>query len=154
MNLMVEKYGTTRFGKLRFASTAVRDCLDEVASILSVGVPMYVVHDHANNELEVLLISNHFDQLQDDELIPTYFAVLRSNGSVEYERGTFDRIVPESVKDQIMQFIVENSVDMKAFKEYMMSCSRDATDEDFQVYDERFLEALRIYVNRRDKGGL
>ena len=50
-----------------------------------------------------------------------------------------------------MQVIMDNNIYMEDFKRFIGTYQK-VSEEDFKAYDENLLEALRIYVNRRDNG--
>jgi hypothetical protein len=151
MSSVMDKYGTTRLGRIKISMSAIRADLDLSGKILSIGVPIHVVFHPEQDTMEYLLVSNKFDELSEDEHIPTYLATIFDDGTVKYDRATFSKKVKEETKDEIMKLMVQNAVDFKDFKKYMKSCSPQANDKDFETYDETFLEALRIYIHRRDQ---
>ena len=104
----------------------------------------------SNNFLDLTI---DIDELKTKELIPIYTTQVFNDGSVEFKRTTYKRVVDEAVKDEIMKMIVENDVNMTDFKAFVKKYT-NATDEDFNKYDETLLEALKIYISRRDEPAL
>ena len=98
-----------------------------------------------------LAICDEFDELDDDELVPEYLCQVTARGDVLFQRLDYKREVKEETKDEIMKTIIENNVNMEDFKAWVRT-TQDASDEDFEEYNEDFLEILRIYVARREKG--
>ena len=146
-------FGTTKVGRVLIAMDAIRDEPDIVLEIMSKMIPIKVDFNVKAQVMDYLAISEYFDELKTKELIPIYTTQVFNDGSVEFKRTTYKRVVDEAVKDEIMKMIVENDVNMTDFKAFVKKYT-NATDEDFNKYDETLLEALKIYISRRDEPAL
>lgn len=152
---LVETFGSTRLGRILVSVESIRNNPEAVGRITGRGAVLRA-HWHQNvQEMEYLVLCPEFDELEEDEYIPLYHTTIFHDGLVvKFTRGSYKRKIKESVKEEIMKTLLENSVNFSDFKSYMIKCSPHATDEDFETYDETFLDALKIYIKRRDSDEL
>jgi len=143
-------FGTTKIGRVLIAIEAIKEDPDMVYAIMAKMIPIKTIISKEGGLIEYVAISEEFDALKSTEMIPEYVNQIHSDGSVTFVRKTFKRSIPDSVKDEIMRTIMSHKVDMDAFKSFVLQFNA-ATAEDFETYDESFLEALLIYIARRDK---
>ena len=143
--------GTTRMGRFSFAVEAIRSDPHLVQSVMKYVIPINVKYAPARQSFYYLAICDEFDELEADELVPEYLCQVTTRGDVIFQRLDYKREVKEETKDEIMKTIIENNVNMEEFKTWVRT-TQDAKDEDFEEYNEDFLEILRIYVARREKG--
>ena len=151
MSELSEILGTTRFGKIQIDITTINGAEQLVLSAMARMIPISTTYHKETQMIEYVATSSDFDELDPKELIPLYTIINYSDNSVEFKRLTFKRKIDESVKDEIMQVIMDNNIYMEDFKRFIGTYQK-VSEEDFKAYDENLLEALRIYVNRRDNG--
>jgi|AntRauTorcE11897_2_1112592.scaffolds.fasta_scaffold00114_15 hypothetical protein len=151
MSELSEILGTTRFGKIQIDITTINGAEQLVLSAMARMIPISTTYHKETQMIEYVATSSDFDELDPKELIPLYTIINYSDNSVEFKRLTFKRKIEESVKDEIMQVIMDNNIYMEDFKRFIGTYQK-VSEEDFKAYDENLLEALRIYVNRRDNG--
>jgi hypothetical protein len=148
-DIPVNMFGTNKVGRLMIAVEAIRDEPDMVRKIMN---NLIVFNARLNPDaglIDCVAISEEFDELKSKDQIPTYTSQIHSDGVVEFVRTSFKRNVPDSIKDEIVATIMEKEVDLAKFKQFVLQFD-NAKEEDFQEYDETFLEALLIYIDRRD----
>jgi len=149
--LVSSLFDTTRMGRVIISIEAINEDPKVVYAVMSKIIPITLLISKEANIIEYLAISDHFDELKSNEMIPEYGTRIHSNGDATFVRKTFKRQIPDSVKDEIMRTILKNKVDLDKFKEFVLRFNKTATDEDFETYDESFLEALLIYIDRNKK---
>ena len=153
MSNIVDIVGTTRFGRIHIDATNIKGGEKLILAAMGRIIPLTTTFNKDNNMIEYLAISEDFDELESDELIPRYIVENFSDGSVRFKRASYKRKINEDIKDEIMNVIMGKNVNMEAFKAYMRRFT-NATDEDFQTYNNTLLEALNLYVTKRENGQL
>lgn len=143
----VNMFGTRQMGRVLIDVAAIRSEPDVVKKIFRDIIVVNTILNKETDIIECLGIGDCFDNLKDRELIPIYNTQIHHDGEITFIRTTFKRNVLESVKDEIMKTIIEQNINIEDFKEYIRKYT-EATDEDFEEYDETFLEALNIYLER------
>jgi len=144
-------FGTTKVGRLMVAVETIREEPEMMQKIMRY---LIIVRANLNPKADVIdciAISEEFDELASQERIPMYTSQIHDDGHVTFLRTSYEKNVPESVKDEIMRVIIENNVNLEDFKKYVVQFDTNASEEDFTTYDENFLAALEIYVNRELK---
>lgn len=144
-------FKTTKIGRIMIAVETIRD---EPAMVQKIMKYLIIFNARLNSKAETVdcvAISEEFDELKSEERIPTYTTQIHTDGHVTFLRTSFKRNVPESVKDEIMQTMMDHNVNLEDFKRFVLQYN-NATEKDFSTYDESFLEALLIYIDRNKKG--
>jgi hypothetical protein len=119
-----------------------------VQAIMGQVIPIHSVYVPERESVLYLAISEHFDELSEEEIVPLYLSQYHNNGDVTFLRKEYKKRVSESTREQILQLMVEENINMEEFKAWVRK-TQDAKDEDFKELDDDFLEILRIYINKR-----
>lgn len=149
----VNKVGTTRVGRIVVTMHAIRENREMIQKIWAELIPISTVYFSRTDSSEHLCICEQFDELESEEMIPMYRSQIHADGSVTFQRTSYKKKIPDSVNSEIVRVIMNEKVDLEAFKTYIKKFTK-ATDEDFEQYDEVFLEALNLYVYRRNNNEL
>ena len=143
-------FGTTRMGRISIAVDAIKEDPQLVLNIMKYIIPIYSKYMTERESIYYLAICDDFDELDaKEDIVPEYLCQVHNSGKVTFKRLDYKRRVKESTKDEIMKTIVENNINMEDFKAWVRT-TQNATDEDFEEYNEDFLQILKIYVARRD----
>lgn len=137
----------TNVGRVLISKAAIKETPEMVRSIMAQMIPVHTSYDRSTEIFDYVAVSDHFDELTTQDIIPVYTTQIHSDGSVAFLRTTYKRVVPDSVKDEIMRTIMENAVNLADFKEFVLRYD-NASEKDFTTYNEDFLEALLIYIDR------
>lgn len=70
---MSKIFNSNRMGRFTIDIAHIRSKSKMVSTIMSEVIPIKVVHYTDEDILEYLAISAHFDELKDDEVIPTVY---------------------------------------------------------------------------------
>lgn len=141
--------GTSRIGRFMVSISKVRNDPNMVKSIMAKVIPIRMVYHPSEETFEYMCICDEFDELTEEEIVPIYHTMVDAADNVSFKRLTFAKKTKKEIKDEIMQMVFENNVNLEDFKNYVKKRDSNATDEDFKVFDEKFLDLLRIYVERK-----
>jgi hypothetical protein len=142
-------FDSTRMGRVSIAVECINDEPHIAQSIMGRMIPIHTVYIPERESVLYLAISHYFDKLESDEIIPLYLSQYHTDGSVTFVRKDYKRAVTESTREQILQLMVENNVNMEEFKAWVRATQK-ATDDDFRNLDDNFLGILQIYIKRRE----
>jgi len=140
-------FKSTRMGRITIAVDAISEEPKMVLVVMGNLIPIHSIYMPDRESVLYLAISDHFDELESDELVPLYMSHYHTDGTVSFTRKEYKRQVSESTREQILNIMVENDVNLEKFKAWVRQ-SQNATDEDFKDLDDNFLEILKIYINR------
>ena len=149
----INMVGSTRVGRVVVAMETIRNNPEVVQKMWSVLIPISAVYIDRVKSSEFLCVSDHFDELAGKEMIPQYRSRIHADGSVSFQRTSFKKKIPDSINSEIVRVIMNENVDLDAFKAYCRKYTK-ASDKDFEQYDENFLEVLNICVHRRNNDEL
>ena len=150
MSKDVNSFGTRKVGRLLISMDGIRNEPEQVRNILSNMIPIGLLLNSETQVMEYMCIGDMFDELDDNEMVPIYHTQIFSDGEVVYKRIEYKKVVKDTVKDEIMQLIFQNNVNLEEFKAFVRTFSK-ADDKDFEEYDANFMGVLRIYLER-EKG--
>jgi len=142
-------FSTTQVGRFLVTLYAINNQQDVVKAIMAKVIPIRMVYHPSEETFEYMCICDEFDELEDDDIVPIYHTMIDSDNNVSFKRLTFTKKTKKEIKDEIMQLVFENNVNLEDFKAYVKKRDKNATEEDFKTYDENFLELLRLYVARK-----
>ena len=141
-------FGSTRMGRVTIAVVSINKDSHISQAIMGNMIPIYRQYIPDRESVVYLAISDHFDELSKEELVPEYLTQYHANGTVTFVRQGYKKRVRESTREQILQLMVENNINMEDFKSWVRK-TQNAKDEDFKELNDDFLEILKIYINRR-----
>lgn len=149
----INKVGSTRVGRVVVSMETIRKNPEMVQKMWAVLIPLTTIYVARVDSIEYLCVSELFDELESGEMIPMYRSQIHSDGSTTFQRISFKKKISDSVNSEIVRVIMNEKIDLEVFKAYCRKFTK-ATDEDFENYDEVFLEALNLYVHRRNNNEL
>jgi len=141
-------FGSIRMGRITIAIETINKDTEVAQAIMGAVIPIHTVYIPDRESVLYLAISDHFDELSKEEIIPTYLSQYHADGSITFVRQDYRKKVSESTREQILQIMVEHNVNMEDFKSWVRK-TQNAKDKDFKDLNDDFLEILKIYINRR-----
>lgn len=142
-------FNTVRMGRVSIAVVSINEDPHIAQAVMGQIIPIKSLYVPERESVIYLAISDHFDELEPDEIIPLYLSQYHQDGTVTFLRKEYKRQVSESTREQIIHLMVENNVNMEDFKAWVRKTQR-ASDDDFKELDDSFLQILKIYINRRE----
>lgn len=144
-------FNTTRVGSFMIDVDFIKNRPHVVQFIMSKVIPIRIVPHMSFGLMEYMAISEEFDELEKNEIIPTYTIDIHNDDSIKFIRKNYRKKASESIMTQIMELLAKHEVSMSDFKTFIRKHYPNIKDEAFENYDEQFLDALNLYVNRTKK---
>lgn len=144
-------FNDKRVGLFMVDIQLINDKPEIAQNIMSKVIPIRVVPHLTFGIMEYMAISNEFDELERNEIVPTYTIDIHHDNAIKFIRKHYRKKSSDSVMTQIMNIMAKHEVSMSDFKSYVRKFYPDIKDEAFETYDEQFLDVLNLYVNRNKK---
>lgn len=145
---MSSMFNSTQLGRFIIDISHIRSKSNIVPNILSLTIPIKIIHYTDDNVLEYLAISDLFDELNDDELIPLYnFQMDGVNEFQKVIRMDYNRKSDSDSALVILELLNQHKININEFKTWAVKHG-DTIEEKLKHYGTDFLNILKIYIEK------